>query len=84
MVECGSVDVFGRSLVCVCVYRIGKESVESGMGGGVGGTCPSMVNELGKKGKSLAAANVGVRCRGDGVDSCVQVGVKPPGGLGFV
>ena len=32
----------------------------------------------------LAAAKVGVRCGGDGVDSCVQVGVKTLGGLVFV
>ena len=40
-----------------------------------------MVDGLAIKGKSLA--NVGVRCRGDGVDSCVQVGVKTLGGFFF-
>ena len=98
MVECGSVVVFGRSLLCVCVcYRTKPLRTENmcvypyweekgGRWNGGGGICPRMVNRLAIKGKSMAAANVGVRRGGDGVDSCVQVGVidKTLGGLVFV
>ena len=68
VVLCVCVCVCVRVCVCACT-RIGKKRIESGMGG------------IGGNGKELAAAKVGVRCGGDGVDSCVQVGVKTLGGL---
>ena len=72
--------------VCVCVCtRIGKKRGGKWNGGHV----PSMVNGLTVMGKSLPLFSRGQSWRavsvgGDGVDLCVQVGVKTLGGLVFV
>ena len=62
--------------VCVCVRPYWKEVSGKWNRWGGGLICPSIVDGLAITGKSLAAANAGVRCMGDGVDSCVQVGGK--------
>ena len=67
--------------VCVCVPVV-KKRAESGMEGGACALAWQNGDE--ETGLTLAAANVGVRCRGDGADSRVQVGVKTLGGLVFV
>ena len=83
-------NVVGRSLLCVWAYPYWEER-----GGtlnvcvcvcmcvcvGAGGGFSSLMDGMAVKGKSMAAANVGVRWRGKGVDSCLQVGVKTLGGL---
>ena len=53
------------------------------MESGINGGGASMVDGLAIKDKGKGG-NVGVRCRGDGVDSHVQVGVKTLGRCGLV